>query len=507
MAKHQDLPASGEEREQLREKGQFWTPNWVADAMVAYVLGGGAKEVLDPAVGAGAFLSAAMREEARINRKVRKWGCELHGEILQEAAANGIPKKVIDDIRLADFILDPPQRTYPAIVANPPYIRHHRIDAEQKERLQALAQESIGKTLDGRTGYHIFFLIRALTLLAPGGRLAFIMPADTCEGVFASDLWNWISKSFKIEGTVVFSPEATPFPGVDTNAVIFLIENSTPGRSIKWIRCNAPDTPSLRTALANLGRARSSKNLEVTKRSLDEAIQTGLSRPFVAAFRQDAQLGSVARTVRGIATGANEFFFMTKAQADERGIPQDYLVRAVGRTRDAQNEVLTTAALDELDAAGTPTYLLSTGPKELDELPQSIREYIAEGEKLGLPERALIKARRHWYRTEERAVPPFLFAYLGRRNARFIRNESGAVPLTGFLCIYPRDESIDLEALWEVLQASATHDRLASVGKSYGGGAIKVEPRALERLPLDAKSIMNSGLRVESEQAQLALAA
>ena len=30
-----------EKREILRQKGQFWTPDWVAEAMVAYVLGGG----------------------------------------------------------------------------------------------------------------------------------------------------------------------------------------------------------------------------------------------------------------------------------------------------------------------------------------------------------------------------------------------------------------------------------------------------------------------------------
>jgi len=30
-------PADWTEREALREKGQFWTPPWVAEAMVAYV--------------------------------------------------------------------------------------------------------------------------------------------------------------------------------------------------------------------------------------------------------------------------------------------------------------------------------------------------------------------------------------------------------------------------------------------------------------------------------------
>lgn len=33
----QVLPATGPQREALREKGQFWTPLWLAKAMVSWV--------------------------------------------------------------------------------------------------------------------------------------------------------------------------------------------------------------------------------------------------------------------------------------------------------------------------------------------------------------------------------------------------------------------------------------------------------------------------------------
>ena len=60
----QALPTSGPARERLRVRGQFWTPDWVADTMIGYVLAGGASEVFDPAVGPGAFFAAARREAA-----------------------------------------------------------------------------------------------------------------------------------------------------------------------------------------------------------------------------------------------------------------------------------------------------------------------------------------------------------------------------------------------------------------------------------------------------------
>ncbi|MBI3946062.1 MAG: N-6 DNA methylase [Armatimonadetes bacterium] len=53
------LPRSGAAREALRRKGQFWTPDWIADFMVAYVLHDRPSEMLDPATGGGAFFRAA----------------------------------------------------------------------------------------------------------------------------------------------------------------------------------------------------------------------------------------------------------------------------------------------------------------------------------------------------------------------------------------------------------------------------------------------------------------
>ncbi|MFM6908345.1 MAG: Eco57I restriction-modification methylase domain-containing protein, partial [Dolichospermum sp.] len=95
-----------------------------------------------------------------------------------------------------------------------------------------------GFTIDGRAGYHIYFFVQALNLLNKNGRLAFIMPADTCEGIFAQKLWQWITKNYCLECVVTFSENATPFPKVDTNAVIFFIKSSPPLEKIKWIKAN-----------------------------------------------------------------------------------------------------------------------------------------------------------------------------------------------------------------------------------------------------------------------------
>jgi stage V sporulation protein SpoVS len=491
----QKLPRRGPEREALREKGQFWTPDWVAEAMVAYVLTDGCEEIFDPAVGAGAFFRAAkaLAQERGICVNLR--GTEMDPRALAQALGHGLSEADLSRVEVTDFVLAPPNGRFRAIVANPPYIRHHRLPAPMKEELRRFARALIGQQLDGRAGIHIYFLLRALDLLKPEGRLAFIMPADTCEGIFASGLWNWITQRYRLEAVITFSPAASPFPNVDTNAMIFMIRNAPPKRKFFWLRCNEAGSAGLKQAVTSAFEQGSSDGLLIVEREVSEGLTTGFSRECAQVDPQAPVLGHFAKVLRGIATGANDFFFLTSSQAADFGIPDEFLVPAIGRTRDVASEELTYESLEELRSSGRPTLLLSLDDRPRELFPPCVRAYLSKGEELGLPTRPLIAMRRPWYKMEVRRVPPFLFAYLGRRNARFVRNRAGVVPLTGFLCVYPLDDSsVFVEKLWQVLRNPRTVSNLSLVGKSYGAGAIKVEPRALERLPLPSAVVQALGL-------------
>ena len=495
--RHQTLPSAGPEREALRRKGQFWTPDWVAEAMVAYVLAGGSRHVFDPAVGAGAFFRAARSVAAESGRQVLLLGAEVDGDALQEARQNGLSEDDLSRVQLSDFVLRPPQEKFDAIVANPPYIRHHRLPAQVKAELKRLGARLMGTALDGRAGLHVYFLLRALQLLNEDGRLAFIVPADTCEGVFSAALWDWLTRNYRLETVVTFAPEASPFPGVDTNPVILLISNKKPVGEFWWAKCLEAETGQLK-AWASSDFKEAGRSLEIFRRSLTEGLATGLSRPPAQMTPADPVLGDYARIMRGIATGANDFFFLTAKRAAELDIPGEFLLPAVGRTRDVPGEEISAETIRTLEEVGRATLLFSPDGRPLDLFPAPVRQYLKQGEAAHLHLKTLIATRRPWYKMETRPAPPFLFAYLGRRNARFIRNLAGVRPLTGFLCVYPcsRDRLL-VEKLWNVLRHPETVANLALVGKSYGSGAIKVEPRALERLPLPRVVLIENGLDFE----------
>ena len=199
--------------------------------------------------------------------------------------------------------------------------------------------------------------------------------------------------------------------------------------------------------------------------------------------------------MRGIATGANEFFFLTARQMTEHGLDARFFRRALGRTRDCPGNRLSQAELDTLERKGRPTWLLHLDGRPAAEFPAPLRKYLQSAEAQGLSSRRLVAMRLPRYRMERRAPPPLLFAYLGRRDGRFVLNQVDALPLTGFLCVYPRDSDPGaVRRLWRALNHPATQANLAYVGKSYGAGALKVEPRQLECLEIPASVLAEVGL-------------
>ncbi len=482
----QKLSSSWEARELLRSKGQFWTPDWIAEPMVEYVLAEKGGLVFDPAVGAGAFFRAAKVIASEKGIAVRFAGMEVDPAALSQAWDNGLTKDDIALVEIADFILQPPCDKFCAIVANPPYIRHHRLTPEKKVQLKHLSIQTVGKALDGRAGLHVYFLICALSLLEEDGRLAFIVPANICEGKFAHDLWTWITENFTLDAIITFSPEASPFPNIDTNPLILLIRKSAPREKFLWARCYCRETKSLkywvRSGFRNIS---TEQDLIVIERDLREGLYNGFSREPISSKKSRYVLGDFVFVKRGIATGANDFFFMTTERARELRIPERYFTKAIGRTRDIKEDIITHEILEQIEKKGRPTLLLSLNGDSMESFPESIRRYLIEGERLGLPSRPLIAQRNPWYKMEIRTPPPFLFAYLGRRKSRFIRNYANVVPLTSFLCVYPKiSDEKNIEQIWKILTHPDVLSGFSMIGKTYGNGAIKIEPRFLERLPI-----------------------
>ena len=173
-----DLLKSAAER---NEWGQFATPPVLAAEMAEYtrkLWHGRSDKVrfLDPAVGTGSFFSA-LRKAGKPGWLASASGIELDSQFADAATrlwgSEGL--RVVT----GDFTkLQPPRggERPNLILTNPPYVRHHHLEAEDKIRLKTIASGIAGTDVSGLTGLYCYFMFLSHHWLADGGMGVWLVP-------------------------------------------------------------------------------------------------------------------------------------------------------------------------------------------------------------------------------------------------------------------------------------------------------------------------------------------
>jgi hypothetical protein len=200
---------------------------------------------------------------------------------------------------------------------------------------------------------------------------------------------------------------------------------------------------------------------------------------------------------RGIATGANEFFIVGRAQIEAHNLPAGFLTPILPSPRYlSSNEV-------QSDEDGNPlldeaNFLITADLPEgqLAEQYPALWRYLQIGRAQGIHKRYLCQHRQIWYTQDKRAPSPFLCTYMGRPSEaranspfRFILNHSHAVAPNVYLNLYPKrdlarrlSEDKDLKRyIWQSL-INIPAETLIGEGRVYGGGLYKLEPKELGKL-------------------------
>ncbi|MBA2376668.1 MAG: SAM-dependent methyltransferase [Actinomycetota bacterium] len=479
-----------------RTLGQYWTPAPIAELMGAWAMGAGPR-IIDPAVGSGRLIHAlgengahrASSDDGRFHVRAH----EISPIVFMIAHANATLADRTDmelDLRLSDFLTSPIEQ-FDAVVCNPPYTRHHLIPDESKKMFIERALAEFGVRLSGFASLFVYFFVRAISSVREGGRISFITPSELYEASYSTQFKKILRQNAMPKAIISFDKSHNVFDGVDTAGCITLAEKNTETPMTALIEVSSwPGTEVLLQVIESGEDLRAEWGTVkfVLKFLMDTSAKWSNSRRMAAPANALPPLGSMAKIVRGVATGANGYFCLSREEAQIHNIPEDYLVPVVTQTRTVQNYKLDLADMGRLGDDGRKVWLFTCRGRRED-APKEVRDYIESGERQKLHERSLLKLKKgKWYMVERREPPPILFTYLSRGNTRFIHNVSGAQALNVFLLVYP-DEGIScdprkVKAMTAILNSTGIKSHLHLIGRSYGGDTVKLEPRELDKLPI-----------------------
>lgn len=498
---------------QRRRIGQFWTDELIADWMISWLLARRPGMLADVGCGAGNFLLKAVERASRSNLATQLVGLDISPLLLNVALAalhttHGESGPPAVRLEVQDYLQSPLPDRVEAVICNPPYTRHHHIPAETKVQLQAFLKRGLRLDVSRQGTLAFYFLLKLIAELPHGAWAAVIAPMETLDARYGAAAKRALCEYTQLSAIIHFSPEMNAFHKVDVGASILLFRKAFPADN--WVRhLTLTAWPTTAQLLASLD-INDRDTCDVGFGSLviqpqRDLLEVTKWRSITMATRHQTEprndclvvpLKTLARVVRGIATGANEFFVLSTAEVAERAL-EDYVVRTLQRNREIQDIVLDEAHWQSLSASGKRVWLLYLRDAAARNT-VAVGRYLAEGESRGFHRRSLVQTRRQWYAMEQREVPPIFFTILTRGNPRFILNLAGVRPLNMFSLIYPSYPVIAANAvvlLWALLNSSYSISRLHSVSRTYGGNTLKVEPRELGNLPVPNPLALPDDLR------------
>jgi len=447
-----------------KDYGQFFTPAPVARLMAKWIMKDDPGTILDPAFGLGVFYDEVIKFNSK--NKVHFTGYEIDNHIMDYFNHNGRSPnlRVINN----DY-LEAEVGSFDGIICNPPYMRFQKF--LNRHDILPKIEEKIGKKLIGYSNISSVFLVKALKELNTNGNLAFIMPFEFFNTGYGKEIKKSLLENHLLKQIIIFSNEKEIFPDATTTVCVLLCKNDGKEEAIKITKIKANKEMDNISDISDFyQREITPSDLPYNKKWTPIILSLFSEHTYPDDF---CKLSLYGTFTRGIATGANDFFALSKSKIEKWKLGDNNICKCITKSSQIRKAVLTEIDFNILNNADKPVYCLDVKEHENKE----IRDYINEGEKLGYHKRYLTKTRNTWYKIENRKPAPILFGVFNRGRLKVIRNLTTAINFTCFHSFYPNMFGQQLVNKLFVYLLSDIGQQIIKINKrSYGNELDKFEP-------------------------------
>ena len=489
--------------------GQFATPTMLAGEILEYasrlIPPSERVNFLDPAIGTGSFYSALLNTFPE-NRIEKALGFEIDPHYGDPSSLLWKDTKLT--LKLADFTHEAPSGNFNLVICNPPYVRHHHLQNGNKFRLQSQTRKVSGMKLSGLAGLYCHFLGLAHAWMVDGGIAGWLIPSEFMDVNYGVAVKRYLLEKVTLLHIHRFDPNDVQFADALVSSAVVWFRNSSP--------------PAEHTVLFTMGGTLLEPKISRSIAVEELAQEAKWSRFPVADVRiktTTPKLSDFFQIKRGIATGDNSFFVLSKEDVKAHELPIQVLCPILPSPRYLPDDEV------KGDQDGNPIierrlFLLDTHLRENEikvRYPK-LWDYLKMGKDKGIHEGYICSHRTPWYCQENRPPAPIVCTYIGRgdtkrgRPFRFILNESRATVANVYLAMYPtpslaraiKNDKTLIHKVWQLLNAIST-EQLLSEGRVYGGGMFKLEPKELANVDASTIAELIPALRVEEKAEQLVM--
>lgn len=451
-----------------KEKGAYYTPDPVVRTLLDWAIRDETERLLDPSCGDGRFL-AGHRNSVGI-----EWD-----PASAETAMARAPWALIHDGDFFTWAAETSERFHCA-VGNPPFIRYQRFKGEIRARALQLCAR-LGAPFSGLTSSWAPFLVATASLLLPGGRMAFVVPAEIGHAPYSAPLLEYLVTKFaRVQVTAVRSKL---FQDLSEDCWLLYAEGF--GGKTDEIRFSTLDhfrvmqTPPRQFLAVSVREWRTEWRRRLRPFLLPLAARD-LYRT-IARNRTSRRFGDWAQIGIGYVTGANDFFHLRASQADALRIPDGVLYPTVRNSRALPLRSLSREMVEGWRRQDDPILLLRLSRN--GGLSAPIRRYLDSDAGRLARQAYKCRVREPWYVVPDVQVPDFFLSYMSGTQPSLVRNDARCSCTNSVhgVRLKPGVSGRQVEARWDhpFVRLSCEIE-----GHPLGGGMLKLEPREASQVIL-----------------------
>lgn len=474
--------------EDRRKLGAFYTPEKLSQILSSWAIRSESDLVLEPSFGGCGFLQAAQAALLDVNcesPRTQIYGCDIDQVAFKYlASVFGTPVDLERFVQ-GDFLnLQTPDnwpKRFHAILANPPYIPYQDIEGVQRAELSSRNFDIDG--VGGRASLWAYFIAHAVSFLADGGRMAWVLPGAFLQAEYATPVRKYLASSFQRAAAFIVRERLFLDAGTDEETIVLLADGfRQPAKDNAIALGEAHSLTELSALIASWDRGEWHGNNEAQRPATLSLTEDGRAK--IAKLRSNEccqLLGQVAKVQVGIVTGANNFFVISDAARQAAGLETSDCKKIIGKFQAASGLDLTDLDHSDVIAAGGNGYLVDSYGR----LPNArIEQYLDLFDENLRRTVSTFKKRAVWSEPDDRRLPDAFFPVMHHYGPRIVLNAAQCqctntihrLYFDAKLKMYQR-KLIAISVLSSFSQLSAE-----LVGRRYGSGVLKHEPREAERI-------------------------
>lgn len=457
-----------------KQSGAYFTPGDVARALVSWAVNSSSDRLLDPSCGDGQFLSAH-RPSVGIEQN----------PLSAQAAVAAAPWALVHE---GDFFAwaAQTQERFECAAGNPPFIRYQSFKGDVRRRALELSAR-VGAAFTGLTSSWAPFLVATAALLKPGGRMAFVVPAEIGHAPYAAPLLDYLVGAFETVHVVAVREKLFPalsedcwllyaggFGGAASHIDLTVCDRFKPAK--------ARPRPTVRVDLAEW---RTTWLRRLRPYLLPAELRTLYGH--AAVHRESRRLGDIASVGIGYVSGDNRFFHLRPSEAKRWKIPSAFLHASLRNGRAMPSQQISQTTVETWTRADDPVLLLRL--QRGQDLPASVRAYLDSSAGRVARQGYKCRNRTPWYAVPDVQTPDYVLSYMSGRTANLVRNAAGVTCTNSVHAV----RILDHEAASRLLPRwSSPFVRLSCEleGHALGGGMLKLEPREATRVLFPANNFI-----------------